>query len=383
MAYEYENNFNDLDNFEPVAKIVVIGVGGAGNNAVNRMIDENIQNVEFYVCNTDKQALASSKAPHRIVIGEEITKGLGAGGDPAVGKAAAEASRDTILEIVQDADMVFVAAGMGKGTGTGAAPVIARIAKDAGCLTVAIVTRPFTFEGPKRIENSVQGLNNLKDAVDSIIIVSNDKLLMSSGNAPINKAFSESDGILSQSVRTVADLILVPAMMNLDFADVKSTLKASGIALIGYGTGTGPNKAAEAAENAINSPLLEASISGAKRAICAVTCGTNVTLYEAQECVNKINAQAGGAIDIKFGVSINPNLDDVIVVSVIASDFDDNVDFSAGPTFMMPKKEDLGEGIKPRVEETTLRREPEAKTDVNANADDIADDLLPDFLKGE
>ncbi len=382
MAYEYENNFNDLDNFEPVAKIVVIGVGGAGNNAVNRMIDENIQNVEFYVCNTDKQALASSKAPHRIVIGEEITKGLGAGGDPAVGKAAAEASRDTILDIVKDADMVFVAAGMGKGTGTGAAPVIARIAKDAGCLTVAIVTRPFTFEGPKRIENSVQGLNNLKDAVDSIIIVSNDKLLMSSGNAPINMAFSESDGILSQSVRTVADLILVPAMMNLDFADVKSTLKASGIALIGYGTGTGPNKAAEAAENAINSPLLEASISGARRAICAVTCGNNVTLYEAQECVNRINAQAGGAIDIKFGVSINPNLEDLIVVSVIASDFIEGVDFSNTPQFTMPKKEDLGKGFTARPEEPAPKP-VEPKAEINANADDIADGLLPDFLKGE
>ncbi|MEE3402297.1 MAG: cell division protein FtsZ, partial [Candidatus Enteromonas sp.] len=214
----FEDDIRDLDNFEPVAKIVVIGVGGAGNNAVNRMIDENIQNVEFYVVNTDKQALASSKAAHRIVIGEEITKGLGAGGDPAMGKAAAEASKETIQKIVEGADMVFVAAGMGKGTGTGAAPVIARIAKDAGCLTVAIVTRPFTFEGPKRIENSVQGLNALKDAVDSIIIVSNDKLLMSAGNAPINMAFSESDAILCQSVRTVADLILVPAQMNLDFA---------------------------------------------------------------------------------------------------------------------------------------------------------------------
>ncbi len=374
----FDDDIRDLDNFEPVAKIVVIGVGGAGNNAVNRMIDENIQNVEFYVVNTDKQALASSKAAHRIVIGEEITKGLGAGGDPAMGKAAAEASKETIQKIVEGADMVFVAAGMGKGTGTGAAPVIARIAKDAGCLTVAIVTRPFTFEGPKRIENSVQGLNALKDAVDSIIIVSNDKLLMSAGNAPINMAFSESDAILCQSVRTVADLILVPAQMNLDFADVKSTLKSSGVALIGYGIGKGAKKAEEAADNAINSPLLETSISGARRAICAVTCGSNVTLYEAQECVNRINAQAGGAIDIKFGVSINPNIDDTIVVSVIASDFTEEFDFSSTPKFVAPSKEELGSGISEPVKPVES-----APLDEKEDEGGIADDILPNFLKDE
>ena len=358
----FDDDIRDLDNFEPVAKIVVIGVGGAGNNAVNRMIDENIQNVEFYVVNTDKQALASSKAAHRIVIGEEITKGLGAGGDPAMGKAAAEASKETIQKIVEGADMVFVAAGMGKGTGTGAAPVIARIAKDAGCLTVAIVTRPFTFEGPKRIENSVQGLNALKDAVDSIIIVSNDKLLMSAGNAPINMAFSESDAILCQSVRTVADLILVPAQMNLDF------LKSSGVALIGYGIGKGAKKAEEAADNAINSPLLETSISGARRAICAVTCGSNVTLYEAQECVNRINAQAGGAIDIKFGVSIN----------VIASDFTEEFDFSNTPKFVAPSKEELGSGISEPVKPVES-----APLDEKEDESGIADDILPNFLKDE
>ena len=375
----FEDDIRDLDNFEPVAKIVVIGVGGAGNNAVNRMIDENIQNVEFYVVNTDKQALASSKAAYSIVIGEEITKGLGAGGDPAMGKAAAEASKETIQKIVEGADMVFVAAGMGKGTGTGAAPVIARIAKDAGCLTVAIVTRPFTFEGPKRIENSVQGLNALKDAVDSIIIVSNDKLLMSAGNAPINMAFSESDAILCQSVRTVADLILVPAQMNLDFADVKSTLKSSGVALIGYGIGKGQKKAEEAADNAINSPLLETSISGARRAICAVTCGSNVTLYEAQECVNRINSQAGGAIDIKFGVSINPNIDDTIVVSVIASDFTEEFDFSSTPKFVAPSKEELGSGIGEPIKPVESVSVTEAKDEDNG----IADDILPNFLKDE
>ena len=329
--FDNDINSDDLDSFEPVAKIVVIGIGGAGNNAVNRMIDDNIQNVDFYVMNTDRQALASSKAPNRVILGKQTTKGLGAGGDPSVGKMAAEQSIETIKKVVAGADMVFIAAGMGKGTGTGAAPVVAKIAKDSGALTVAIVTRPFTFEGKQRTENAIQGLTNLKNVVDSIIIVSNDKLLTSSGGAPIDQAFQESDHILAQSVKTVADLILVPAMMNLDFADVKSTLKDSGVALIGFGMGKGPNKAEEAALNAINSPLLEAKVQGAKRAICAVTCGPQVTMYEAQKCAMKIVEEAGGITDMKFGVSINPNLEDSLVVSVIASDFDGDRDFISAP----------------------------------------------------
>ena len=370
----------DLDNFEPVARIVVIGVGGAGNNAVNRMIDENISNVEFYVFNTDKQALATSKAPNRIVLGETVTQGLGAGGEPAIGKAAAEASADEIRRIVHGANMVFIAAGMGGGTGTGAAPVVAQIARDEGALTIAIVTRPFTFEGKQRIANSVGGLTELKDAVDSIIIVSNDKLLMASGNAPISQAFSESDKVLAQSVKTVTDLILLPAVINLDFADVKSTLKGSGIALIGFGIGSGSNKAEEAAENAINSPLLEASISGARRAICAVTCGANVSLYEAQECVNRIIEQAGSTIDIKFGVSINDQLADTILVSVIASDFTEEYDFTSIPTYQIPKKEYVGSSVAQTKEKTieAIERD-EAEKPEEAS---VAESILPDFLKG-
>ena len=318
----------DLDNFEPAAKIVVIGVGGAGNNAVNRMIDEEISDVTFYVANTDKQALSTSKASNRIILGEEITGGLGAGGEPEVGAAAAEASADTIREIVKDANMVFVAAGMGGGTGTGAAPVIARIAKDAGALVVAIVTRPFTFEGAKRTVHSIDGLNKLKANVDSIIVVSNDKLLMTSGNAPISQAFNESDNVLAQSVKTVVNLILLPAVINLDFADVRNTLTNSGVSLIGFGMGSGANRAKEAADNAINSPLLEASISGARRAIVAVTCGPNVSLYDAQDTVNLLINASGNDIDLKFGVAINDQLNDEILVSVIASDFKEEIDFS-------------------------------------------------------
>jgi cell division protein FtsZ len=372
----------DLDNFEPVARIVVIGVGGAGNNAVNRMIDENIANVEFYVMNTDKQALATSKAPNRIVLGEGVTKGLGAGGEPSVGKEAAVQSTEVIRKVVKGADMVFIAAGMGGGTGTGAAPIVAQIAREEGALTIAIVTRPFTFEGKKRIQNSVTGLSDLKEAVDSIIIVSNDKLLMSSGNAPISQAFQESDRVLAQSVKTVTDLILLPAVINLDFADVRNTLKGSGIALIGFGTGSGPNKAEEAAENAINSPLLEASISGARRAICAVTCGANVSLYEAQECVNRIIEQAGATIDIKFGVAINEQLADTILVSVIASDFTEEYDFTATPQFTMPKKDQVGSSVD-EAREKAVEAQEGKDSETGQDEESVESSILPNFLKGK
>ncbi len=374
---------DNLDTYETVARIVVIGVGGAGSNAVNRMIDDDITAVEFFVANTDKQALATSKASNRIVLGETRTMGLGAGGDPKVGKEAAEESSDKIHDIVRGANMVFIAAGMGGGTGTGAAPVIAKIAKEEGALTVAIVTRPFSFEGKKRIANSVEGLNELKDAVDSIIIVSNDKLLMVSGTAPISEAFAESDRVLAQSVKTVTDLILMPAVINLDFADVRNTLKESGIALIGFGMGSGPNKAQEAAQNAINSPLLEASINGARRAICAVTCGTQVSLFEAQEAVDRIIEAAGNTLDIKFGVSINPQLSDQILVSVIASDFTDDFDFTVVPTyekpFSTPNVLSNSENLNGDAGATSDVDESQSSTEENAS--NAEDDFLPSFLK--
>lgn len=252
----------NFDAYESYAKIVVIGVGGAGNNAVNQMIEEKIANIDFWVVNTDAQALATSRAEHKYVLGKDYTKGLGAGGNPEIGKNAAESSLDDLKEIVAGANMVFIAAGMGGGTGTGAAPVIARIAKESGALTVAIVTRPFTFEGNNRKVKAVEGLNELKKEVDSIIIVSNDKLMMINGNKSIAEAFAESDRVLAQSVKTITDLILLPGLINLDFADVKATLMDKGVALIGFGMGSGERKAMEAATNAIASPLLEASIKG-------------------------------------------------------------------------------------------------------------------------
>ena len=357
----------DLDNFEPAARIVVIGVGGAGNNAVNRMIDEDIGNVEFWVANTDKQALSTSKALNRIVLGPDITGGLGAGGVPEIGEQAAEASADDIREIVKGANMVFIAAGMGGGTGTGAAPVVARIAKDAGALVVAIVTRPFTFEGKNRVVHSIDGLNKLKDVVDSIIVVSNDKLLMTSGNAPLSKAFLDSDNVLAQSVKTVVNLIMLPAVINLDFADVRSVLSNSGVAMIGFGTGTGPNRAKEAATNAINSPLLEASISGARRAIVAVTCGINVSLFDAQDTVNLLIDASGHDVDVKFGVSINDQLDDEILVSVIASDFKDEINFEA-----------TGFSSQPTRETVQPDKDTPEETDENINIEE--EGILPGFL---
>lgn len=361
----------DLDNFEPAAKIVVIGVGGAGNNAVNRMIDEEISNVEFYVANTDKQALATSKSSNRIILGESLTGGLGAGGEPEMGEQAAEASADDIREIVKDANMVFIAAGMGGGTGTGAAPVIAKIAKEAGALVVAIVTRPFSFEGKKRTINSIDGLNKLKGSVDSLIVVSNDKLLITNGNTPISQAFNESDKVLARSVKTVVDLILLPAIINLDFADVRNTLKDSGIGLIGFGVGSGPNRAKDAATNAVNSPLLEASMVGAKRAIVAITCGTQVNLFEAQECVNLLIDAAGNNIDIKFGITINDQLTDEILVSVIASDFENDVDFTS-QTIAAPIKTDI-ENQKAEELSENAKREQERYLE--------EDSIIPNFLK--
>ncbi len=367
----------DLDNFEPGAKIIVIGVGGAGNNAVNRMIDEDIKNVEFYVANTDKQALSTSKAANRIILGPEITGGLGAGGEPEIGEKAAEASSEDIKEIVKGADLVFIAAGMGGGTGTGASPVIARIAKDSGALVVGIVTRPFSFEGRKRIVNSVDGLNKLRDNVDSIIVVSNDKLLMMSGNSPISQAFNDSDNVLAQSVKTVVNLITLPGIINRDFADVKATLKDSGVALIGFGMGSGPNCAKEAASNAINSPLLEASISGARRAIVAVTCGPKVSLFETQETVNRLIDASGRDVDIKFGLTINDQLNDEMLVSVIATDFEEEVDFSNSQMY------------NPRPTESNKETKEFDKQKENvdvANEDKKEDDgasILPSFLRGE
>ncbi len=367
-----------VDSQDPAAKIIVIGVGGAGNNAVNRMIAENITHVEFFVANTDKQVLQTSQAKNRLILGEKTTGGLGAGGSPEVGKLAAEESKEEIAEIVKGANMVFIAAGMGGGTGTGAAPVIARIAREAKALTIGIVTRPFTFEGKGRIANSVKGLNELRDAVDAIIIVSNDKLLMSAGNQPIGQAFKLADDVLARSVKTVTDLILMPAVINLDFADVRNVLRNSGLALIGFGLGQGPNKAFEAAQSAVSSPLLESSLSGAEKAIVAVTCGPLVSLYEAQETVERIREIASTNLDIKFGVNINDQLTDQILVSVIAAHFPEEFDYTTVPS---PLTKSMNGSAKIENEGPLLK--PQEVLPKTTKVFDEEDDLLPEFLSGK
>ena len=369
----------ELDAFESYAKIVVIGVGGAGSNAVNQMLEEKIANIEFWVFNTDAQALATSKAENRLVLGRQTTRGLGAGGDPQVGREAALDSVDDIKRVIEGANMVFIAAAMGGGTGTGAAPVVAKLAKDAGALTVAIVTRPFTFEGNSRKVKAVEGITELKSAVDSIIIVSNDKLMFMNGSRPISEAFNESDKVLAQSVKTITDLILLPGLINLDFADVRSTLKDKGVALIGFGMGSGEHKAEEASSSAIASPLLEASVKGAHSAIINITGGKSVTLDEAQEAVNYITEAAGNNVNIIFGVQQNPELNDQMLISVIATEFDEEYDYSQ-PTnmFVSRTKQTQATNNDGETQENSNGQNPEESKQVK-NPDE---DILPNFLQG-
>ena len=305
--------------YNQVAKIKVFGVGGAGSNAVNRMVQEGVQGVEFYVANTDLQALDVSPVANKIQLGKE---GLGAGGNPDNGRKAAVESEDAIRRSMEGADMIFLTAGLGGGTGTGASPLFAKIAKELGCLTVGIVTKPFSFEGRKRIVQAEQGLEQLKEYVDSLIIISNNKVLEVIGHIPFEDAFKEADNILRQGVQTITDLIAVPAMINLDFADIKSVMEGQGSALFGIGMADGEDKAKEAAERAIQSPLLEAQINGAKSAIINVTGGTSMSAYDASEAVDYIREAAGNDIDIIFGVAINDKIGDSIIVSVIATGFD-------------------------------------------------------------
>lgn len=309
-------------HYQQVAKIKVFGIGGAGCNAINRMVEEGVQGVEFYVANTDLQVLNASPVANKLVLGRDVTKGLGAGANPEIGRKAAEESRDEIREAMQGADMVFITAGLGGGTGTGASPLFAEIAKDLGALTVGIVTKPFGFEGKKRMEQALNGLEQLKEYVDSLIIVSNNQLLEAIGRIPFVDAFKEADNVLRQGVQTITDLIAVPSLINLDFADVRSIMEGQGSALIGIGMAQGDNKAQEAAQKAIQSPLLEAQISGAKNAIVNVTGGASITGFDAQEAVEYIRDAAGNDIDIIFGIAINEKIGDAIIVTVIATGFD-------------------------------------------------------------
>lgn len=327
---------------EQIAQIKVIGVGGGGSNAVNRMIDSGVQGVEFIAVNTDAQALNRSKAPIRVQIGEKLTRGLGAGAKPEVGKKAAEESREQIENVLKGADMVFVTAGMGGGTGTGAAPEIASIARELGSLTVGVVTRPFSFEGKKRSTQADQGVEALKDNVDTLIVIPNDRLLeIVDKNTPMLEAFREADNVLRQGVQGISDLIAVPGLINLDFADVKTIMTERGSALMGIGKATGDSRAAEAAKMAICSPLLETSINGARGVLMNITGGTNLSLYEVNEAADIVQSASDTEVNMIFGAVINEELKDEIYVTVIATGFDHAQTTDQHSTMRKPRKPDF------------------------------------------
>ena len=307
-----------------LANIKVIGVGGAGNNAVNRMIEANVQGVDFLAANTEVQILDTSKAEKKLQLGEKLTKGLGAGAKPEIGEAAAEESKEEIMKALQGADMVFVTAGMGGGTGTGGAPIVAECAKEMGALTVAVVTKPFMFEGTVRMRNANSGIEYLKEKVDTIIIVPNERLLQAvDKKVSIQDAFRMADDVLRQGVQGISDLITVPGVINLDFADVKTIMTDQGEALMGIGTASGENRAVDAAKAAISSPLLERTIDGAKGIIISVTGRDDLGLLEINEAAQIISDAADPDANIIWGTSINPEMGDEVRITVIATGFED------------------------------------------------------------
>ncbi len=343
---------------DQLAKIKVIGIGGGGNNAVNRMIESGVQAVEFIVANTDEQVLKASLAEKKIQMGAQLTGGLGAGANPQIGKEAALESKAEIEEILKDADMVFITCGMGGGTGTGAAPVIADIAQSQGALTVGIVTKPFSFEGKKRMEQALEGIEELRKHVDTLIVVPNDRLReIIDKSTPLLESFKEVDNVLRRGVQSISDLIAVAGLINLDFADVRAVMEKRGDALIGIGAGVGEDRAVEAANQAVLSPLLETSIDGATDAIINVTGGPNLTLFEVEEAVEAIRKSANTDINTIFGAVINENFTDEIIVTVIATGF-----------------------------ETTRQNTPshasrEETIDVDFNEDNDEDTVIPAFLR--
>ncbi|MDR7857195.1 cell division protein FtsZ [Tissierella sp.] len=310
----------DVDQY---AKIKVIGVGGGGNNAVNRMVDSGVRGIDFIALNTDRQALYSSKAEIKLQLGEKLTRGLGAGANPDIGAKAAEENRNEIMESIKGADMIFITAGMGGGTGTGAAPIVAEIAKELGILTVGVVTKPFTFEGPKRLKHAEQGIEELKAKVDTLVTIPNDRLLqVADKKTTMVEAFIMADEVLKQGIQGISDLIAVPNLINLDFADVKTIMHDKGIAHMGIGHASGDNRATEAAKQAIRSPLLETSIEGAKSVLLNITGGSDLGIFEVNEAADLIRASVDKDANIIFGAGIDESLKDELKITVIATGFD-------------------------------------------------------------
>lgn len=342
---------------EGFAKIKVVGVGGGGNNAVNRMIECGLRGIEFIAVNTDRQALYTSKAENKLQIGEKLTKGLGAGANPEIGMKAAEENRNEITEMLKGADMVFITAGMGGGTGTGAAPIIAEISKELGILTVGVVTKPFTFEGRKRQMHAERGIEELKQKVDTLVTIPNDRLLqVAEKKTTMVQAFAMADEVLKQGIQGISDLIAVPNLINLDFADVKTIMHERGIAHMGIGRASGENRAVEAAKQAIKSPLLETSIDGAKAVLLNITGGDDLGLFEVNEAADLIRQVVDEDAIIIFGAGIDENMKDEVSITVIATGFDD----------------------KPKVQDTFDVKVDEVATTSEFNLDELD---IPTFLR--
>ena len=343
------------NEFTYAPRIIVVGVGGGGSNAVNRMIENDVQGVEFVVVNTDAQALNLAIADRKFQIGRDLTRGLGAGGNPEVGQHEAEENLSELKELVKGADMVFITCGMGGGTGTGAAPVIAKAAKESGALTVGIITRPFTFEGKRRTDFALRGIAELKANVDTLISVPNDRLLqIVDRTTPMLEAFREADNVLRQGVQGISEIIAVPGLINLDFADVKTVMHNKGSAIMGIGLGTGENRATEAAKKAIASPLLENDIDGATDAIINISGGMDIALFEVDEALRTIRDASTTEINIIYGATINPDLGEDLIVAVIATGFDET-NATAKPVEML-----IGDNRNKKT--TTPQAEQEAPT---------------------
>lgn len=356
------------------ANIKVIGVGGAGSNAVNRMIAAGLNGVEFWSCNTDAQALELTSAKNRLQIGSKLTRGLGAGGNPNIGQKAAEESREEIANALNGADMVFIAAGMGGGTGTGAAPIVAEVAREIGALTVGVVSRPFLFEGKRRSQQADAGISEVKSRVDTLITIPNQRLLeVVDHRASMQEAFVEADKVLMQGVQGISDIITVPGLINVDFADVKAVMQTAGSALMGVGRATGEGRAVEAARNAINSPLLETTVDGASGVIFSVTGGPDLTLHEVQEAANVIYSAVSDDANIIFGAVLDDRLHGEVLITVIATGFD----MSAGQVMAQQTRVNVAPK-QPAMAAT--RTQPERNTtEFKKIASDILD--IPEFLK--
>ena len=320
---DFNDDNNNITMMDGTATIKVIGVGGAGNNAVNRMVESGIKGVDFIAVNTDRQALQNSKANTKIQIGEKITRGLGAGANPDIGAQSAEESKAEVAEVLRGADMVFVTAGMGGGTGTGAAPIVAQAAKEMGILTIGVVTKPFTFEGKKRLSQAERGIESLKGKVDTLVVIPNDKLLqIIDRKTSIIEAFKMADDVLRQGVQGISDLIAVPGLVNLDFADVKTIMLNTGMAHMGIGRASGENRAEDAAKQAIQSPLLETSIEGARGVIINITGGEDLGLHEVNTAADLVQRSVDPEANIIFGTVTDPSMEDEIQITVIATGFE-------------------------------------------------------------